>query len=46
MAKKIAGNNKSTDKMAADETDGSKRKYYKPGMSTQDVLDRVLQDLD
>lgn len=46
VAKKIAGNNKSTDKVAADETDGSKRKYYKPGMSTQDVLDRVLQDLD
>ena len=46
VAKKISGNNKSTDKMAADETDGSKRKYYKPGMSTQDVLDRVLQDLD
>lgn len=46
IAKKVAGNNKSTNKSAADETAGNKRKYYRPGMSTQDVLDRALQDLD
>lgn len=46
IAKKIAGNNKSTNKSAAEESVGNKRKYYRPGMSTQDVLDRALQDLD
>ena len=46
VAKKVAGNNKSTNKSAADESAGNKRKYYRPGMSTQDVLDRALQDLD
>lgn len=46
IAKKVAGNNKSTNKSAADETAGNKRKYYRLGMSTQDVLDRALQDLD
>ena len=46
VAKKVAGNNKSTNKSAAEETAGNKRKYYRPGMSTQDVLDRALQDLD
>lgn len=46
IAKKIAGNNKSTNKSAAEESAGNKRKYYRPGMSTQDVLDRALQDLD
>lgn len=46
IAKKVAGNNKSTNKSAADESAGNKRKYYRQGMSTQDVLDRVLQDLD
>ena len=46
IAKKVAGNNKSTNKSAADESAGNKRKYYRPGMSTQDVLDRALQDLD
>ena len=46
VAKKVAGNNKSTNKTAAEESGDSKRKYYRPGMSTQDVLDRALQDLD
>lgn len=46
IAKKVAGNNKSTSKSAAEESAGNKRKYYRPGMSTQDVLDRALQDLD
>lgn len=46
IAKKVAGNNKSTNKSATDESAGGKRKYYRQGMSTQDVLDRVLQDLD
>lgn len=46
IAKKVAGNNKSTNKSAAEESAGNKRKYYRPGMSTQDVLDRALQDLD
>ena len=46
VAKKVAGNNKSTNKSAAEESAGNKRKYYRPGMSTQDVLDRALQDLD
>ena len=46
IAKKVSGNNKSTNKSAAEETAGNKRKYYRPGMSTQDVLDRALQDLD
>ena len=46
IAKKVSGNNKSTNKSAAEESAGNKRKYYRPGMSTQDVLDRALQDLD
>lgn len=46
VAKKVSGNNKSTNKSAAEESAGNKRKYYRPGMSTQDVLDRALQDLD
>lgn len=46
VAKKVAGNNKSTNKSAAEESAGNKRKYYRPGMSTQDVLDRALNDLD
>lgn len=46
IAKKVAGNNKSTNKSASEESAGNKRKYYRPGMSTQDVLDRALNDLD
>ena len=46
VAKKVAGNTKSTNKSAAEDTDANGRKYYRPGMSTQDVLDRALQDLD
>ena len=46
VAKKVSGNTKSTNQTAADESAGSKRKYYRPGMSTQDVLERALNDLD
>lgn len=46
VAKKVSGNTKSTNQIAADESAGNKRKYYRPGMSTQDVLDRALNDLD
>ena len=46
IAKKVSGNTKSTNQIAADESAGNKRKYYRPGMSTQDVLDRALNDLD
>lgn len=45
IAKKIAGNKKTTGKTTSD---GAKHapKIYKPGMSTQDVLDRALDILD
>lgn len=45
VAKKIAGSKKSTGKSASDKPRGEHR-YYQPGMGTQDVLDRVLEDLD
>ena len=44
VAKKIAGGKKSTNKTANDNK-GAERRYYKYGMSTQDVLDRALGDL-
>lgn len=46
IAKKVAGNTKSTNQTAGENAGDSKRKYYRPGMSTQDVLDRALNDLD
>lgn len=45
VAQKIAGGKKSTNKSASDKAKGE-HKYYKFGMSTQDVLDRALEDLD
>lgn len=45
IAKKISGSKKSTGKTASDKKKGD-HKYYHYGMSTQDVLDRALQDLD
>ena len=45
IAKKVAGNSKSTSSAVnGDEED--KARYYKPGMSTEDVLDAVLSDMD
>lgn len=43
IAKKVAGNSKST-ATAVNKT--NKPEYYRIGMSTEDVLDRVLDDMD
>lgn len=43
LAKKVSGNNKTTNKTAGD---AYEVKYWRPGMSTEDVLDRALRDLD
>lgn len=45
IAKKVAGNSKATSS-AVNEDDGEKPHYYKTGMSTEDVLDRILDDMD
>ena len=45
IAKKVAGNSKSTSS-AVNGGDNNKPQYYKPGMSTEDVLDSVLNDMD
>lgn len=45
IAKKISGNKKATERTVSD-TKSNAKKYYHYGMSTQDVLDRALQDLD
>lgn len=45
IAKKISGSKKSTGKSASDKGKGE-HKYYHFGLSTQDVLDRALEDLD
>lgn len=45
IAKKISGSKKSTGKSASDKGKGE-HKYYHYGLSTQDVLDRALEDLD
>ena len=45
IAKKVAGNSKSTSS-AVNGKDEDKAHYYKPGMSTEDVLDAVLNDWD
>lgn len=45
IAKKIAGNSKATG-TAVNGNEGSKPHYYKVGMSTEDVLDAVLDDMD
>lgn len=44
IAKKVAGNNKATG--TAVNKDDNKPQYYKAGMSTEDVLDRILDDMD
>lgn len=45
IAKKVAGNSKATG-AAVNGDDGNKPRYYKVGMSTEDVLDAVLNDMD
>lgn len=45
IAKKVAGNSKSTSS-AVNGDDEDKPRYYKTGMSTEDVLDAVLNDMD
>ena len=45
IAKKVAGNSKSTSS-AVNGKEEDKSRYYKPGMSTEDVLDAVLNDWD
>lgn len=46
VAKKVAGNSKSTSSAVNGNEDNNKAKYYKFGMSTEDVLDAVLEDMD
>lgn len=46
IAKKVAGNSKATSSAVNGGDDDNKAHYYKPGMSTEDVLDAVLQDMD
>ena len=45
IAKRVAGNSKSTSS-AVNKDDDNKPHYYKAGMSTEDVLDAVLNDMD
>jgi hypothetical protein len=45
IAKKVAGNSKSTSS-AVNGDDENRPRYYKTGMSTEDVLDAVLNDMD
>ena len=45
IAKKVAGNSKATSS-AVNGDDDNKPNYYRPGMSTEDVLDAVLSDMD
>lgn len=45
IAKKVAGNSKATSS-AVNGDDGNRPHYYKTGMSTEDVLDAVLNDMD
>lgn len=44
VAKKVAGNNKATG--TAVNKDDNRPQYYKAGMSTEDVLDRILDEMD
>lgn len=46
IAKKVAGNSKATSSAVNGGDDDSKARYYRPGMSTEDVLDAVLSDMD
>ena len=45
IAKKVAGNSKSTSS-AVNGNEDDKPHYYKTGMTTEDVLDAVLNDMD
>ena len=45
IAKRVAGNSKSTSS-AVNGNDENRPRYYKTGMSTEDVLDAVLNDMD
>lgn len=45
VAKKISGGSKSTSS-AVNGGEDDKSHYYKPGMSTEDVLDAILDDMD
>lgn len=45
IAKKVAGNSKATSS-AVNGDDKNRPHYYKPGMSTEDVLDAVLNEMD
>ena len=45
IAKRVAGNSKSTSS-AVNGDDENQPRYYKTGMSTEDVLDAVLNDMD
>lgn len=45
IAKKVAGNSKATSS-AVNGGDDNKPHYYRAGMSTEDVLDAVLNDMD
>ena len=45
IAKKVAGNSKATSS-AVNGDDDNKPHYYRAGMSTEDVLDAVLNDMD
>lgn len=45
IAKKVAGNSKATSS-AVNGNDDNKPHYYRAGMSTEDVLDAVLNDMD
>lgn len=45
IAKKVAGNSKATSS-AVNGGDDNKPHYYRTGMSTEDVLDAVLNDMD
>lgn len=46
IAKKVAGNSKSSGTAINNDDDKNKPQYYKAGMSTEDVLDRILEDMD
>ena len=45
IAKKVAGNSKATSS-AVNGGDSNKPQYYKPGMTTEEVIDAVLNDMD
>lgn len=46
IAKKVAGNSKATSSAVNGGDDSNKPHYYKTGMSTEDVLDAVLNDME